>query len=260
MTATPDPDSSAHRGHDVHPLALVGRVGGAALARVFGVTGTLRGTRALHSVGFCGTGVLAVQPGTHSGVVLLDDPGPHPCLVRWSRATGRRDGSDIEGLAVRLQGPASGDVLLASTGTGVVTRHLLTVRGRSDHGPLTTLLPLSTALGPLLLRLDPLTDAGDPPTSYRLLVAAPGKPWHERGRLDIEWTDSDCTRRHDPVGRPPAGTWTHPLWARLREPSYLAARETRAEPAEPEAVEPETVEPETVGPLEAVETAGPEHA
>lgn len=215
------------------PLALAGRLGGVALGAAFGLVARLRGTRALHPVGFCGAGTLTVRPATHSGVVLLDDPGPHPCLVRWSRATGRRDGSDIEGLAVRLQGGAAGDVLLASTGTGVITRHLLTLRGRDDHGPLTTLLPLSTARGPLLLRLDPMTDGADPPAAYRLLVSAPGRPWHERGRLDISWTEVDCTRRHDPVGHPPAGSWVHPLWARLRDPSYAASQRVRADPVEP---------------------------
>ncbi|WP_404380946.1 phosphodiesterase [Knoellia locipacati] len=213
--------------------ALLGWFGGQVLAATFGLAARMRGTRALHAVGFCGTGLLTVRPGARSGVVLLDDPGPHPCLVRWSRATGMRDGPDIEGLAVRLEGPASGDVLVASTGTGVLTRHLLTVRRRQDHGPLTTLLPLSTPSGPLLLRFDPLTDTADPPSSYRLLVAAPGRPWHERGRLDITWTNEDCTRRHHPVGHPPAGAWTHPLWARLREPSYAASQQVRADPEEP---------------------------
>lgn len=214
-------------------LDLVGRVGGALLAGAFGAVARLRGTRALHPVGFCGTGVLTVRPEDHSGAVLLDSPGPHPCLVRWSRATGLRDGPDVEGLAVRLQGPAAGDVLVASTGTGALSRHLITVRGRHHHGPLTTLLPLSTARGALLLRLDPLTDGADPPTAYRLLVSAPMKPWHERGRLVITWTSNDCTRRHDPVGHPPTGTWTPPLWARLRQPSYAASQQVGAHTEEP---------------------------
>ncbi len=214
-------------------LTLLGRVGGAALALGFGLAARLRGTRSLHPVGFCGTGTLTVSPGAPSGVVLLDDPGPHHCLVRWSRATGLRDGPDVEGLAVRLEGPAAGDVLLASTGTGALTRHVITVRGRWEHGPLTTLLPLSTARGPLLLRLDPLTDGADPPTAYRLMVSAPLRPWHERGRLDITWTSTDCTRRHHPVTRPPAGTWTHPFWARLRQPSYAASQQVGADPEEP---------------------------
>lgn len=214
-------------------LELAGRVGGQMLATAFGVAARLRGTRALHPVGFCGTGSLTVEPVGRSGVALLDEPGPHSCQVRWSRATGMRHGPDIEGLAVRVQGPAAGDVLVASTGTGVLTRHVLTVRGRHDHGPLTTLLPLSTPAGPLLLRFDPLTVGDDPPAAYRLLVSTPGRPWHERGRLDIAWTDHDCTRRHSPVGHPPVGTWTHPLWTHLREPSYAASQAVRAEPEEP---------------------------
>ncbi len=133
----------------------LGRAGGALLAAAFGLAARLRGTRSLHPVGVCGTGTISVTPGPGSGVVLLDDPGPHPCLVRWSRATGKREGRDLEGLAVRIEGPAAGDVLLASTGTGTVGRHVLTVRDRHDHGPLTTLLPLSTGRGPLLVRLDP---------------------------------------------------------------------------------------------------------
>jgi hypothetical protein len=206
------------------------------LAAAFGLTARLRGTRALHAVGFCGTGRLTVEPGPHSGVVLLDEPGPHDCLVRWSRATGLRDGLDVEGLALRLGGLAAGDVLFASTGTGVITRHVLTVRGRWAHGPLTTLLPLETARGRLLLRVDPVGsvgEGGEPPVAYRLFVSAPGRPWHERGRLDLSWRNSDCTRRHDPVGRPPTGMWTSPAWSALRRPSYAASQEVGAEPEEP---------------------------
>ncbi|MFC7489794.1 MULTISPECIES: phosphodiesterase [unclassified Knoellia] len=229
----PATSSSAHPRSTAGLVDLVARVAGRALAVAFGEAARLRGTRALHPVGFCGAGSLTVDPGRPSGVVMLDAPGPHPCLVRWSRATGLHKGPDLEGLAVRLQGPAAGDVLVTSTGTGVLTRHVLTVRRRHHHGPLTTVLPLSTARGPLLLRFDPLGSGDDPPAAYRLLVSAPGRPWHKRGRLDITWTGSDCTRRHDPVGHSPAGTWTHPLWAGLREPSYAASRRVRAEPEEP---------------------------
>lgn len=218
----------------MRPAEPVARAAGALLAAAFGATARLRGTRALHPVGVCGTASLEVRPGPPSGVLLLDDPGPHPCLVRWSRATGRKEGLDIEGLALRVEGRAAGDVLLAGTGTGVLGRHLLVLRRPEQHGTLTTLLPLSTPRGPLLLRLDPLDPGGagadDPPTAYRLLVCAPGRPWHERGTLAITWTDRDCTRRHDPVGHPPAGAWTHPLWARLRDPSYAASQQVAADP------------------------------
>jgi hypothetical protein len=208
---------------------VLGRAGGRLLAVLFGLLARARGTRALHPVGVCGSGALLVTPGSPSGVVVLDVPGPHDCHVRWSRATGRRRGHDVEGLAVSMTGPAVGDVLFASTGTGVVTRHLLTARTPDRHGPLTTLLPLETALGSLLLRLDPVPTGEDPPTSYQLLIAAPGLPWHERGTLEAIWSTDDCTRRHDPVGQPLAGTWTHPLWARLRDPSYAASQEVPAD-------------------------------
>ena len=222
----------------MRPAQALAAVGGRLLAAAFGLTARARGTRALHAVGVCGSASLTVRPGPPCGVVLLDDPGPHPCQVRWSRAMGRGEGHDIEGLAVRVQGPAAGDVLLASTGTGVLGRHLLVPRRADEHGPVTTLLPLSTARGPRLLRLDAVDPGGasadEPPTAYRLLVSAPGRPWHERGTLSVTWDDRDCSRRHDPVGHPPAGAWTHPLWARLRDPSYAASQQVAADPTTPE--------------------------
>lgn len=229
---------------------VLGRGGGALLAVAFGVTARLRGTRALHPVGVCGEGRLSITPGPPSGVVVLDEPGPHTCAVRWSRAMGRQRGRDIEGLALRVEG--EGDLLFASTRTGVLGRHLLVARRPRQHGPLSTLLPLQTARGSLLLALDPVVAevrgaspvGGDadrrsevvPPTAYRLLVSAPGHPWHPRGMLEITWTDRDSRRRHNPVGHPPVGTWTHPFWARLREPSYAASQQVGARRLEPEPV------------------------
>lgn len=215
----------------------IGGAGGALLAAAFGAAARIRGTRALHPVGVCGHGRLTVTPGPPSGVLVLDDPGPHDCMLRWSRATGRQRGLDVEGLALHLDGPGRGDVLFASTGTGVLGRHLLVVRPPLRHGPLSTLLPLQSARGPLLLALDPAAPEDQhPPTAYRLLVSAPGRPWHPRGRLDITWTDRDCPRRHDPVGHPPVGTWTHPFWAALRDPSYVASQQVEAREVEAEPV------------------------
>lgn len=207
------------------------------LAAVFGATARVRGTRALHPVGVCGSGSLALVPGPPSGVPLLDSAGPHPCQVRWSRAVGLRRGWDIEGMALRIGGAAAGDLLLASTGRGVVGRHALVVRAHGVHGTVSTLLPLRTARGDLLVRLDPEPRGGrgartggeSPPTAYRLFVAAPGRPWHERGRLTVDWDDLDCARRHDPVGHPPVGTWVAAGWAALRDPSYAASQRVEAD-------------------------------
>lgn len=227
MTGSTPHRSARHTGSDALAIAA-GRVGGGLLAALFGLLARARGNRALHPVGTSGSGTLLMTPGSPSGVVLLDTPGPHDCQVRWSRATGRRRGLDVEGLAVRVVGPAGGDALFASTGTGVVTRHVLTARTPDQHGPLTTLLPLSTARGNLLLRLDPVSAGESPPMAYRLLIAAPGLPWHERGTLQITWSTHDGIRRHDPVGEPLAGTRTHPLWAGLRQPSYAASQDVPA--------------------------------
>jgi hypothetical protein len=224
-----------------------GRAGGSLLAAAFGLTALLRGTRALHPVGVCGVGRFSSDPGPASGIPLLDDPGPHPCTVRWSRAVGRARGRDIEGLALCLTGRGAGDLLLASTGTGVLGRHLLVARPPHEHGFVSTLLPLQSARGSLLLGLEPVAP-GEPdvtggaagaagpapvslPTAYRLLVSAPGHPWHVRGRLQVAWADRDCPRRHDPVGHSPVGTWTHPFWARLRDPAYDVSRRVRAREA-----------------------------
>lgn len=216
------------------PAPLVGRLGGAVLAGLLGALARVRQDRALHPLGVCGVGRVAVEPGgVRSGVPLLDDPGPHPCHVRWSRATGLSVGPDIEGLALRFEGPASGDLLLASTFTGAIGRHVLAPRLRRDYGTVTTLLPLRTQLGTLLVRLDPepapTGGAGrTPPRAYLMSVAAVGQPWHRRGRLQIDWSPHDCPRRHDPVGHPPAGTGVHPFWAALRDPAYVASQRVPA--------------------------------
>lgn len=240
------------------PGAVLGAVSGAVLGAVFGGLAKVRGTRALHPVGICGHGELAITPGPGGGVALLEGPGPHPVGVRASRAIGLPGRPDIEGLALRLEGSGGGELLLASTGTGVLTRHLLVLRRPGRPGPLTTLLPLTTAAGGLLVRLDPEPGAGGHPgergagghpgeqhpaedghaslpTAYRVLIGAPGRPWHERGRLRVDWTDHDCPRRHDPVAHPPAGTWFSPFWAAVRRPAYRASEEVpaRLRPAVP---------------------------
>ena len=214
-----------------------GRWAGMALAAIFGALARARGTRALHAVGVCGRGTLKFEPGTDHGVPLLSGARSHSCLVRASRAVGLPRLPDIEGLALRIDGPDGGDLLFASTGAGMVTRHLLVPRLPFRLGTLTTLMPLRTAGGGLLLRLEPERGsrghpgqgrAQRPPTAYRVWIAAPGRPWHERGRLDVAWEDGDCSRRHDPVGHPPAGTWFGATWARLRDPSYAASQRTPA--------------------------------
>ena len=180
------------RGHGL--TEALGRGGGALLAAAFGATARIRGTRALHPVGVCGHGRLSVTPGPPNGVVMLDDPGPHDCVLRWSRATGRQQGLDVEGLALRVDGPGQGDVLLASTGTGVLGRHLLRVRTPHRHGPLTTLLPLQSARGPLLLALDPEAHEDEDPPSEPIPGVGTGANLAHYGP-DVDLTAIDPSAR-----------------------------------------------------------------
>ena len=84
----------------------------------------------------------------------LDEPGTDRVLVRQSRAVGLPSGlPDIFGLALRVPTPdgGHGDLLLASTGLGRLTRFTLTVSRSPRRRPLTTLLPYRTPCGPVLI-------------------------------------------------------------------------------------------------------------
>lgn len=210
----------------------VGAVPGALLAGGLLLTAHLRHDKPLHPLGVVGDGTLTVPGGGTCGVPLLDTAGTHPVLARWSRAVGH-DGSsrDVEGLAVRvLDLGAPADVLLASTGDGVLTRHLLALRAPGEHATVTTLLPVATERGSLLLRLEPTGAAvvhGRPPAAYALSWARVGGAWHACGSLEVAWRDEDEDVRFDPVLNLLPGTRQYPLVAALREPSYRGARTVR---------------------------------
>jgi hypothetical protein len=234
-------------------VSVIGRAIGATPGVVLGgaslVTAMLRGSKPLHPIGVAGEGVLiaggqspADAPSSAaplSGVPILDEPGEHPVFVRWSRALGRDAGeSDIEGLAMRLgdQGRFS-DLLFASTGSGVLGRHVLALRGAGEFGTLTTLLPVETDEGSLILALEPAAPAGgpqSPPTAYRLLWSHVGGDWHEVGELRIAWRREDTATRFDPILHQLAGTRQYGVVVALREPAYWAARRQRPEPRTPQ--------------------------
>lgn len=215
--------------------AAAGAVPGAVLGVVFGAAARLRNTKPLHPYGRVGPGVLEVthrRPGL--GVPLLEAEGEHDCVVRWSRSTGLPAPlPDIEGLAVRLEEPRS-DLLFAATGTGGLTRFLLTVRAPDSHGPQGTLLPVGTAGGPMLFLATPVLDRGDgPPERFVLSLAVGTGDWERWGRLDVVSWGPDLSMRFDPVRNPLPGTWQYP-WVRfLREPAYLMARFGASSPDAP---------------------------
>jgi hypothetical protein len=101
--------------------------------------------------------------------------------VRESRSVGLPEGlPDIHGLAVRVTNPdgTPGDLLLATTGWGRLTRFVLTVSRTTYGRPMTTLLPYRTDAGPVLLgaRSDPA--CGSRRTGPH---AAPGVPGRGKG-------------------------------------------------------------------------------
>lgn len=204
--------------------AAAGAVPGALLGAAAGVAAAVRRTKPLHPRGQVGHGVLHLTaPRPDLGVPLLSSAGEYPCLVRWSRAMGVPDSlPDFEGLALRFPGDEGGDVLLASTGTGRLGRHVLIPRRAGRHGPQSTLLPVATDAGPLLLCAEPEGDAR-PPGRFRLSVALGSSDWDEVGVLFVTW-GPDEPIRFDPVEHQLEGTRQYPLLATMREPAYRLAR------------------------------------
>ena len=208
---------------------LVGVVPGALLAGAAGVAGAVRRDKPLHPRGTLGAGTLRVEaPARRLGVPLLAEAAEHPVSARLSRAMGLPDTwRDIEGLALRLPGAGddggAADLLFAGTGTDPLARFVLTLRPAGVHGPQSTLLPVRTAAGPLLLLAEP-RDGLDLPEEWDLSWALGRGPWTYVARLTLAWTGGDVPERFDPVRRQLAGTGQYPVVTAMREPAYLAAR------------------------------------
>ena len=91
---------------------------------------------------------LGLTPST--GIRFLDEIADEEVIVRESRAVGLpRPLPDIHGLAIRVPLPdqAFGDLLLASTGYGRLSRYVLTPSRETYGRPMTTLLPYRTDAG-----------------------------------------------------------------------------------------------------------------
>lgn len=163
-----------------------------------------------------------------STVPWLDEAGEDAVLVRRSRAMGLPSVlPDIVGLAVRvpLEAGRHGDLLLASTGLGPVTRFTL-IPSWSPHGRhLTTLLPYRTPAGPVVLaavaRDDDALDF-----SWALRSGA----WHRFAELRVHHVpveEGDLPMSFDPVRNVLPGLEIYDWVRRLREPAYATARASR---------------------------------
>jgi hypothetical protein len=205
------------------------RAAGVALAAGLGLVAWASGRKPLHAVGRTWAADLRVDaPVPHLGVPLLGDRGVHACTVRVSRAMSTRPGWwDVGGLALRVPGagPSGGpaDLLLATTGTGRLSRYVLRPVRRATGRPLTTLLPATVGEHSLALIARP---TGDEPVSreYELGVSLDGGPWRMVGLLQLHVELPEAGVRYDPIVNELAGT-TPPAWVvAVREPAYNWAR------------------------------------
>ncbi|WP_122816455.1 hypothetical protein [Nocardioides pantholopis] len=166
------------------------------------------------------------------GVAWLDEAGVDEVVVRESRAVGLPDAlPDIQGLAIRIPvGDGHGDLLLASTGLGRVTRFLLTPSRTTYGRPMTTLLPYRTVAGAVLIAARAVG-----PETVELSCAvgerAPAGDWRHFADLRIAGpvADGDGERlSFDPVRNRLPGLGQYRWVERLREPGYQQARADRS--------------------------------
>ena len=153
--------------------APVGRRGAQVLAAVgAGVVraaSLLRGERVIHAKGTTVHGRLVVPGGAGLGVPLLDEPGRHDVLVRFSRALGLPDRlPDVLGLAVRVldaHGPGRHQDLLLDSTVGLPVLRRLPVPQKDLLGALYTSMT-DYDLGGRRRLLGVLPDAGAPSTGH----------------------------------------------------------------------------------------------
>jgi hypothetical protein len=215
----------------LRPVArAVPSAGGQILLAVTRLLAARPAAKPLHPEGALVRGTLR-RFGSHpaTGAQWLDEPGSDRVLVRQSRAVGLPSPApDVFGLAVRVpvSGGGHGDLLLASTGAGRLTRFVLTV-ARTPYGrPYTTLLPYRTPAGPLLL-----SAVFRDERTVDLAWAVRTGPWHRFAelRLDADPADRpDGPLSFEPVGHQLPGLETYDWVRRLRSPAYAGARRSRS--------------------------------
>lgn len=164
------------------------------------------------------------------GVPWLDEAGIDEVLVRVSRAVGLPSRvPDVHGLAIKVPTTdgGSGDILLATTGWGRLTRYLLTASRDTWGRPMTTLLPYRTAAGPVLLG----ARAVGLETIELVCAVGAGGEWRHFAdlRLSASRVD-DPAVSFDPVLNQVPGLDQYPWVQRLREPAYDEARSDRGQP------------------------------
>ena len=137
------------------------------------------------------------------------------------------------------------DILLATAGSGRLSRYVPTVHRHVPDEAFASFMPYRGANGPVLVAAHPEPRADRVPARldrFRASVAAdpwvlglywasPVGPWHRFGTVELRpGAPVDAAERFDPMLNVPPGAgnyaWTH----RLREPSYVLARTPRQGP------------------------------
>lgn len=213
-------------------LDAVARLGGAALSGATRLVAVRPAAKPLHPRGdVLHARLQRVGARPPTGVAWLDGPGTDDVLVRSSRAVGLPGVlPDIHGLAIRVPvgDGRHGDLLLASTGLGRLTRFVLTASRSPQGRPMTSLLPYRTQRGPVLLAAEGVSD-----NQYELRVASPGGEWRTFGHLTLASTSgADAMVSFDPVRSTLPGLDNFEWVRRLREPAYRRARHTRGDAPE----------------------------
>ncbi|MGW6130471.1 hypothetical protein ACWFNE_10650 [Cellulomonas sp. NPDC055163] len=235
--------TSRHRDGPAGPALRLPTGAGAVLGGLTRAVTALRGARPLHPDGATLRATVvrhgSAQP---TGARWLDEAGTDRGIARLSRSVGLPVPlPDVQGLALRLDGTdGPSDLLLSTTGLGRVTRFLLTPHRAPSGGAYGSLLPYATPTGPVLLvavpgprvlptGLDALAAAlAAEPWHLRLGFASPWeRRWHEFGELVVDGPAQatvDSVLRFDAALHPLPGLPLEAWVARLREPSYAAAR------------------------------------
>lgn len=216
------------------PGVSLARAAGSTLGLIFGAAAAVRRTKPLHPRGAVVSARLERNGASGSWDVLwLDAVGTDEGVVRLSRAIGL-PGSwpDVLGLAFSFSDETGRhDLLLATTGMGPLTRHLLTPRIHPLSAPYGSLFTYVTPRGHVVIAAAPTGRPG----VFALLIAPVSKSWQRFGTLQLcndPVTSQDELVDLDPVRNPLPGLALPPALAALREPAYAAARRMRPDSRE----------------------------
>jgi len=223
------------RGTAQRAVEAAGAAAGQAVGVLFGVAARVRGDRPLHPRGTTYAARVTVTGGGGTGVPWLDEPATHDATFRASRSAGLPPWlPDVHGVALRLRHGTRHpvDLLFASAGASTVGRFILHPGFRMANALLTTLWPVRSPAGPLLLGLeaDPATPRGDTAPQRFVLSWASGRgAWHEAGHVTLvrQLPPDVDAERYDAVVHQLPGTDQYGVVSRFREPAYRAARAVR---------------------------------